>query len=65
MFVNRSRRTRAEEANRRAEQQFRDFAENAGVGMHSFDADGIILWANRTEIDMLGFTRAEYIGCNG
>jgi PAS domain S-box-containing protein len=55
-------RKRAEEAARRAELEFRDFVENASVGMHWVDADGIIVWANRTEMDMLGFTREEYIG---
>jgi PAS domain S-box-containing protein len=55
-------RKRAAEAARRAEQEFRDFAENASVGMHSVDADGIIVWANRTEMEMLGYTREEYIG---
>jgi PAS domain S-box-containing protein len=55
-------RKRAAEAAWRAEQEFRDFAENASVGMHSIGADGIIVWANRTEIEMLGFTREEYIG---
>jgi PAS domain S-box-containing protein len=55
-------RKRAAEAARRAELEFRDFVENASVGMHWVDADGIIVWANRTEMDMLGFTREEYIG---
>jgi len=55
-------RKRAAEAARRAEQEFRDFVENVSVGMHSIDADGIIVWANRTEMEMLGFTREEYIG---
>jgi PAS domain S-box-containing protein len=55
-------RKRAAQAARRAEREFRDFVENASVGMHSIDADGIIVWANRTEMEMLGFTREEYIG---
>ncbi len=55
-------RKRAEETSRRAEQELRDFLENASVGMHWVGPDGIILWANRTELDMLGFTREEYIG---
>jgi PAS domain S-box-containing protein len=57
-----SERKRAEEAARRVEQEFRDFVENASVGMHWVGPDGIILWANRTEMEMLGFTREEYIG---
>jgi PAS domain S-box-containing protein len=56
-----SERKRSEEASRRVEQEFRDFVENASVGMHWVGADGIILWANRTEMEMLGFTREEYI----
>jgi PAS domain S-box-containing protein len=55
-------RKRAAEAARRAEEEVRDFVENASVGMHRVDADGIILWANRTEMEMLGFAREEYIG---
>jgi PAS domain S-box-containing protein len=55
-------RKRAEEIARRAQQEFRDFVENASVGMHWVDPDGIILWANRTEMDMLGFGPEEYIG---
>jgi PAS domain S-box-containing protein len=55
-------RKRAEEAQQRAEQELRDFVDNANVGMHWVGPDGIILWANRTEMDMLGVTREEYIG---
>jgi PAS domain S-box-containing protein len=62
MFFDISERKRAEEASRRAEQGFRDFVENASVAMHWVGSDGIILWANRTELDMLGFTAEEYIG---
>ena len=49
-------------ATRKAEQELRDFVENGSVAMHWVGADGIIRWANRTELDMLGFTREEYIG---
>lgn len=55
-------RQRAEEALRRAEQELRDFVENATVGLHWVGPDGIILWANRTELEMLGCTKEEYIG---
>jgi PAS domain S-box-containing protein len=44
------------------ERELRDFLENASVGMHWVGPDGIVLWANRTEMEMLGFTREEYIG---
>jgi PAS domain S-box-containing protein len=55
-------RKRADEALRRTEQEFRDFVENASVGMHWVGADGIILWANRAEMEMLGYAPEEYIG---
>jgi PAS domain S-box-containing protein len=44
------------------ERELRDFLENASVGMHWVGPDGIVLWANRTEMEMLGFTPEEYIG---
>jgi PAS domain S-box-containing protein len=55
-------RKQAEEALRLAEQELRDFVENASVGMHWVGPDGTILWANETELNMLGYTRDEYIG---
>jgi PAS domain S-box-containing protein len=55
-------RARAEEALRRSEADLRDFVENASVGLHWVGPDGTILWANQTELDLLGYTREEYIG---
>jgi PAS domain S-box-containing protein len=55
-------RKQVDEALRHAEQEFRDFVENASVGMHWVGPDGIILWANRTEMAMLGYSAEEYIG---
>jgi PAS domain S-box-containing protein len=43
---------------------FEDFAETAPVALHWVGADGTILWANQAELDMLGYTREEYIGHN-
>jgi len=62
MFFDISERKRVEEATRRTEQEFRDFVENASVGMRWVGPDGMILWANRTEMEMLGYTAEEYIG---
>jgi PAS domain S-box-containing protein len=62
MLVDITERKRAEETLRRAEEELRDFVENASVGMHWVGADGTILWANRTEMEMLGVTHDEYIG---
>ena len=39
-----------------------DLLENAPVPIHSIDANGIILWANRAELDLLGYPAGEYIG---
>jgi PAS domain S-box-containing protein len=55
-------RKRADEALHRTEKEFRDCIENARVGMHWVGPDGIIIWANRTEIEMLGYAAEEYIG---
>ena len=55
-------RKRADEALRRADEQLRDFVDNASVGMHWVGPDGIIMWANRRELEMLGFSKEEYIG---
>ncbi|HMI85077.1 MAG TPA: GAF domain-containing protein [Polyangiaceae bacterium] len=53
---------RKEEALRSSEEQLRDFVENATVGLHRVSADGTILWANRAELDLLGYTETEYVG---
>ncbi|OUL27155.1 hypothetical protein BV378_10865 [Nostoc sp. RF31YmG] len=47
---------------RRSQQELTDFVENATVGMHWVQADGTIAWANQAELDLLGYTRSEYIG---
>jgi PAS domain S-box-containing protein len=55
-------RTLAQEAIRRSESNLRDFIENASVALHWVGPDGTILWANQTELDLLGYEREEYIG---
>jgi PAS domain S-box-containing protein len=47
---------------RRRERELSDFIENASVGLHWVGADGTILWANECELNLLGYTREEYIG---
>ncbi|HWC17378.1 MAG TPA: PAS domain S-box protein [Terriglobales bacterium] len=44
------------------EAELREFLENAVIGMHWIAADGTILWANKAELEMLGYSREEYIG---
>src|SRR5262249_29923735 len=53
---------RSREALLRGVAIMRDFVENAPEGLRMVGPDGLILWANRTELDMLGYTREEYIG---
>lgn len=39
-----------------------DFLENGAVGLHRVTADGVIVWANRADYELLGYTADEYIG---
>jgi PAS domain S-box-containing protein len=55
-------RRRAEEQLQRSQRELSDFMENAVVGLHRVGPDGRILWANRAELDLLGYTSEEYIG---
>jgi PAS domain S-box-containing protein len=40
------------------------FLESASIGLHRVGPDGTILWANKSELDLLGYTAEEYIGHN-
>jgi PAS domain S-box-containing protein len=42
--------------------ELEDFVENSVVPLHRVGTDGTILWANRAEMDFLGYSPAEYIG---
>jgi PAS domain S-box-containing protein len=55
-------RKTAEDELRRSEQELADFFENATVGLHWVGPDGTILRANRAELDLLGYSREEYVG---
>jgi PAS domain S-box-containing protein len=55
-------RQRIEETLRQSQQELTDFVENAPIGMHWVAADGRILWVNQAELDLLGYTREEYVG---
>ena len=52
------------QALRRSEAVLRDFVETSTIGLHWVGADGAILWANQAELNLLGYTREEYIGRN-
>ena len=53
---------RAEEVARRSKEELADFLENAPVPIHRVDATGTLLWANRAELELLGYSAEEYIG---
>ena len=44
------------------ESELRDVLENAAEGIHLVGPDGIIQWANNSELEMLGYRPEEYIG---
>jgi PAS domain S-box-containing protein len=54
----------AEEQLRRSEQELTDFFENATIELHWVGPDGTILRANQAELDLLGYSREEYVGCS-
>jgi PAS domain S-box-containing protein len=45
-----------------SEAELTDLFGNAPVGIHCADADGRIVLANKAELDMLGWSREEYVG---
>jgi PAS domain S-box-containing protein len=55
-------RKAAEEAVAEKQRELEDFFENAVVGLHWVGPDGMILWANRAEMESLGYAPEEYIG---
>ena len=38
-----------------------NFLENASVGIHLVNKEGIIVYANKAELQLLGYTLQEYI----
>jgi PAS domain S-box-containing protein len=44
------------------DEELRDFVENAPIGLHRLDPNGVVLWANRRELEMLGYAAEEYVG---
>jgi PAS domain S-box-containing protein len=55
-------RKSTEDELRQSEEELSEFFENATVGLHWVGPDGRILRVNRAELDMLGYTREEYLG---
>lgn len=53
---------RADEAVYRRERELHDFVESATEGLHWAGPDGVILWANKADYELLGYARDEYVG---
>jgi PAS domain S-box-containing protein len=41
---------------------YEDFFENGAIGLHLVDGGGIILRANKAELELMGYSAAEYVG---
>ena len=39
-----------------------DFIYNSSIGIHAVSPEGIIVYANECELEVLGYTKSEYIG---
>ncbi|HYE78389.1 MAG TPA: PAS domain S-box protein [bacterium] len=48
----------------RTQKNLTDFLENGAIGLHWVGNDGTILWVNQAELELLGYTRDEYVGHN-
>ncbi len=46
------------------EEELTDFIGKVAIALHSVAEDGTILWANAAELELLGYTREEYVGHN-
>ncbi len=46
------------------EKELSNFFENAAEGIHKVGPDGTIIWANKSELESLGYEASEYIGHN-
>lgn len=55
-------RQRAENQVRRSRSELVSLVDNASIGLCGVNADGIILWANQAELDMLGYSSEEFVG---
>ncbi|WP_437958950.1 PAS domain-containing protein [Sorangium sp. So ce119] len=42
-------------------EDWQEFLDNASLGVHLVDANGKILWANKLELELLGYRPEEYI----
>ena len=52
----------AEDQLQESVEQLSDFFQNAAIGLHWVGPDGTILKVNQAELDLLGYSRDEYVG---
>ncbi|HEX9638659.1 MAG TPA: ATP-binding protein [Acidobacteriota bacterium] len=45
-----------------SDQELREFLDHATVGLRLVGPDGRILWANRAELELVGYSEPEYVG---
>jgi PAS domain S-box-containing protein len=57
-----SERKLYEESLIKTEKEYRDLYNNAPIGYHELNKDGIVIKVNQTEADLLGYTKDEIIG---
>jgi PAS domain S-box-containing protein len=62
LVSNPSQQPPVEERLRQSLQLLADFVENGSVAMHWVGADGTIIWANKAELELLGYAEEEYFG---
>jgi PAS domain S-box-containing protein len=43
-------------------EEFADFLENASVPIHRVNSEGVLIWANQAELELVGYPASEYIG---
>ena len=61
-FQDISAHKQAEEDARRKAQDLEDFFENSAIALHLVSGSGIIMRANKAELDLLGYRAEEYVG---
>lgn len=44
------------------QRELEDYVDNANIALHWVDTNGLIIWANKAELEMLGYSEEEYIG---
>jgi PAS domain S-box-containing protein len=47
---------------RRQNQELRDFIESTSIPFHWVNGKGVIQWANQAELDLLGYSKEEFVG---